>query len=534
MDEQFKRELIGAGTEIGGGVGTDLATSPLLAMGPKGWVAYGLTNAFQGSYTNYQVQKYTNPDEDVNWGEVAVSGLFSAIPFMDLPAKAKYAKYLGRPGTLKRAVVGGSGISVAQQQILKAYESGEFLTPTEAGFAIGFGGATGGGIKVAGDALSNSLLKKIPRESLSQRTQRKMDQDFEPNLKNKIRNKLVKMGVIDPDGNITITELDKRQLGKDRKYWERITERNIGRIVREFGGTAEDAATIFAEQKMAWGKQKAAATWLNKYFTALTTELDDDGIPINQMVIGITPQGKVRLVEKGSPNSYPQAFEVDHRRAIQEMRELGIPVGLGANFEDNLEIIYSVFNRAKNNLGNPSIPSEFSAALGLSTTLKDMVGKYFGNELSKTSLKIPPMFKDMALRDMLEELQNQISGMGTGEGAPVVTPYQVKQWASEIATRQIAYWKSLGPVLINEIERALEDPRILGKTDIALQIEKDRILGIGAPDMRWDELQSTSTFQYLMKSLKNKYRKAAQKFINTQRGLRAKMSKKKFYIDPND
>ena len=37
-----------------------------------------------------------------------------------------------------------------------------------------------------------------------------------------------------------------------------------------------------------------------------------------------------------------------------------------------------------------------------------------------------------------------------------------------------------------------------------------------------------------MKSLKNKYRKAAQKFINTQRGLRAKMSKKKFYIDPND
>ena len=35
MDEQFKRELIGAGTEIGGGIGTDLATSPLLMMGPK-------------------------------------------------------------------------------------------------------------------------------------------------------------------------------------------------------------------------------------------------------------------------------------------------------------------------------------------------------------------------------------------------------------------------------------------------------------------------------------------------------------------
>ena len=124
--------------------------------------------------------------------------------------------------------------------------------------------------------------------------------------------------------------------------------------------------------------------------------------------------------------------------------------------------------------------------------------------------------------------------MGTGEGAPVVTPYQLKQWASAIAARQIQYWKNLGPVLINEIERALEDPRILGKTDIALQIEKDRILGISAPDMRWEELQSTSTFQYLMKSLKKAKRKAAEKFISTKRGLRAKMSKKKFEIDPND
>ena len=533
MDEDFKRKLIGVTTEVGGGIGTDLATSPLLFLGPKGWIAYGATNAFQGSYTNYQVQKYINPDEKVNWGEVAVSGIFSAIPFMDIPAKAKYAKYLGRPGTLKRAIVGGSVIGPAQQQVLKAYESGEFLTPTEAGFSSIVGGVTGGVLKSGGDKLSKSLLKQVPTGTLSQRTQRKMNQLFDPSLKEKMRARLVKMGVTDPDGNITITELDKRQLGKDRKYWERITERNIARIVREFGGNAADAAAIFAEQKMAWGKQKAAATWLNKYFTALTTELDADGVPINQVVIGVTPQGKIRLVEKGQPNSYPQAFEVDHRRAVQEMRELGIPVGLGANFEDNLETIYAVFNRAKNNIGNPSIPSEFSAALGLSTTLKDMVGKYFGNELSKTNMIIPPMFKDMALRDMLEQLQNQIAGMGTGEGAPVVTPYQVKQWASEIATKQIQYWKNLGPVLINEIERALEDPRILGKTDIALQIEKDRILGTSAPDMRWDELQSTSTFQYLLKSFKNKYRKAAEKFINTRRGLRAR-PKKKFYIDPND
>ena len=68
------------------------------------------------------------------------------------------------------------------------------------------------------------------------------------------------------------------------------------------------------------------------------------------------------------------------------MRELGIPLGLGANFDDNLEIILSVFNRAKNNIGNPSLPAEFSEALGLSTTLRDMVGKYFSVEYMRKNV----------------------------------------------------------------------------------------------------------------------------------------------------
>jgi hypothetical protein len=526
MDEQLKRELIGAGTEIGGGVGTDLATSPLLALGPKGWVAYGLTNAFQGSYTNYQVQKYINPDEDINWGEVVVSGLFSAIPFMDLPAKAKYAKYLGRPGTLKRAVVGGSGISVAQQQILKAYESGEFLTPTEAGFAIGFGGATGGGIKVAGDTLSKTLLKNIPKETLSQRTQRRMNQLFDPNLKNKMRDKLVKMGVIDPDGNVTITELDKRELGKERTYWEKITEPRIAALVKEFDGTAEDAATIFTQQKMAWGRQKSAATWLNKYFKALSTELDAEGVPLNEVVLGMS-NGRVRFVEKGSPNSYPQAFEVDHRRAIQEMRELGIPLGIGANFDDNLEIILSVFNRAKNNIGNPSLPAEFSEALGLSTTLRDMVGKYYMSQLATKSLDIPQVYKNRALQDMLKDLQTELS-KAQAKGMEV-SPRDIKNWAREAARREVNYWKSFGSKLQEALEKATET----APPDIQRQIDADRWAGNVDPDTRWEELQRMGILDYLTPSFVKKYQKAAEKFINTQRGLRAR-PKKKYYIDNND
>ena len=45
--------------------------------------------------------------------------------------------------------------------------------------------------------------------------------------------------------------------------------------VKEFDGTPEQGATIFLEEKSAWGRQKSAATWLNKYFKGLMTELDD-------------------------------------------------------------------------------------------------------------------------------------------------------------------------------------------------------------------------------------------------------------------
>ena len=521
MEDDFKKQLIGVSTEIGGGVGTDLATSPLLAMGPAGIAGYVGLNAFQGSFTNYQVQKYMNPDEDVNWGEVVSSGVFGAIPFMDIPSKAKYAKYIGKAGSLKRAVVGGGGIGLAGQQLNKAFDSGEFLTPTEAGLAIGVGGVAGGSIKAVGDKLSSSLVNKVKETgTLPQRSLRKMEKILNPNWKEKLRSKLTKQGLIDPDGNLTLTELDKRIISKDRKYWENINERRVAMWVKEFDGSPQDATTIFSEEKAAWGRQKSAATWLNKYFKALTTELDDDGVSIGDLVIGEV-NGKIRLVAKGSPNSYPQAFEVDHRRAIQELRTLGIPAGVGANFSDNLEIIYSVFNRAKNNLGNPSLPAEFSAALGLSTTLKDMVGKYFKSNLTLKGLDIPEAFKEQALFRMLDDLQNEISGLGP-DGT--VTAFQVKKWSEAIAAREVQFWKSLGSPLTKALEAAKET----APADIQKQIDTDRWAGNVSPDMRFEELKRMGIFDYLKPKTIRRYKKAADKFIGTKRGLRASMSKQRF------
>ena len=524
MEDDFKKQLLGVGTEIGGGVGTDLATSPLLGLGPAGIAGYVGINAFQGSFTNYQVQKYLNPDEDVNWGEVISSGVFGAIPFMDIPSKAKYAKYLGKAGSLKRAVVGGGGIGLAGQQLNKAFDSGKFLTPTEAGLAIGIGGAAGGSIKAVGDKLSSSLVNKVKETgTLSQRSLRKMEKILNPNWKEKLRSKLTEMKVLDPDGNVTLTELDKRIISKDRKYWEGITERRIAMWVKEFDGSPQDAATIFGQETKAWGRQKSAATWLNKYFKGLITELDDDGLPISELVIGEV-NGKVRLVDKGSPNSYPQAFEVDHRRAIQELRSLGIPAGIGANFSDNLEVIYAVFNRAKNNLGNPSIPAEFSAALGLSTTLKDMVGKYFKSKLTLKGIDIPDVFKEQALFRMLDDLQNEISGLGL-DGT--VTAAQVRKWSEAIAAREVQFWKTLGSPLQDALELATQT----APPDIQRQIDADRWAGNVNPDMRFEELQRMGIFDYLQPKTIRRYKKAADKFIGTKRGLRASMSKQRFELE---
>ena len=74
---RLNKRLAGAGIEIGGGVGTDIATTPLLGMGPVGIATYSAINAFQGAYTNYHVQKFVNPGSD----ETLITAFISSKPF---------------------------------------------------------------------------------------------------------------------------------------------------------------------------------------------------------------------------------------------------------------------------------------------------------------------------------------------------------------------------------------------------------------------------------------------------------------------
>ena len=149
---ELKKRLLGATTEIGTGIGTDLLTGSLLnpatIAGTKGLsiLAYAGINGFQGAYTNYLVQKHLYGADNVNWGEILSSGALSAIPFMNLKAGKNVANIVGDANTVRRGIVGGAGLSLAGEQLRVGIDEQRLLSPLEAGTAIGLGGGIGGGL----------------------------------------------------------------------------------------------------------------------------------------------------------------------------------------------------------------------------------------------------------------------------------------------------------------------------------------------------------------------------------------------------
>ena len=112
----LKNRLLGIGTEVGGGIATDVATGGLLFGGPVGIAAYIATNFGQGAYTNYLVQKHIYGNENINWGEVLGSGAAGAIPFMNIGVSRNVGKVVGQAGSIKRGFTGGLATSLISEQ----------------------------------------------------------------------------------------------------------------------------------------------------------------------------------------------------------------------------------------------------------------------------------------------------------------------------------------------------------------------------------------------------------------------------------
>ena len=169
MDDDFKKGLLGVTTEVGGGIATDVATTPLLGLGPAGVAAYVATNFGQGAYTNYLVQKHLYGNENINWGEVFGSGVAGAIPFMNIGASAKAAKYVGRAGSVKRGIVGGLGTALVGEQTRVGIDEKRRLTLPEVAFVGGLGGTLGGGLTSLARKNRLNLLRKGRRNTSKQK-----------------------------------------------------------------------------------------------------------------------------------------------------------------------------------------------------------------------------------------------------------------------------------------------------------------------------------------------------------------------------
>ena len=164
MDDELKKQLLGVTTEVGGGIATDVATTPLLGLGPAGIAAYVATNFGQGAYTNYLVQKHLYGNENINWGEVLGSGVAGAIPFMNIGASKGVAKVLGQAGSIKRGFTGGLATSLVSEQTRVGIDENRLMSFEEMAIAAGVGSVFGGGFTAAGKGLQkankNRLYKK--------------------------------------------------------------------------------------------------------------------------------------------------------------------------------------------------------------------------------------------------------------------------------------------------------------------------------------------------------------------------------------
>ena len=150
-NEEVKQRILGITSEVGGGVATDYLSSGLLALGPLGWLGYGAINFGQGAYTNYLVQKHLYGNEKINWGEVWSSGGMGMIPFSQIGASAKAAKYVGRAGSVKRGIVSGAGVGLAGEQLRVGIDEKRWLNPLEASLSAGIGGSLGGALPALKD-----------------------------------------------------------------------------------------------------------------------------------------------------------------------------------------------------------------------------------------------------------------------------------------------------------------------------------------------------------------------------------------------
>ena len=247
------------------------------------------------------------------------------------------------------------------------------------------------------DWLSNTMFSKAnrvategsPNYMMSEQTER-MATGFKENIDSIPKKNRA------TDAEFTISKVDEAA---------KVTKPRIKKLVKQFGGTDADVDAIFQEQVVKMQSQLKSKAWLNKYFKDLTAGLGPDGLK-NARIQNIN--GKPRLVDGRTKKTIDHAFEVDHQKAKELMAELGLE---GADMNENLEIVYSVFNQKKNHLGNPALPDKLLEAVGQSTTLRDFVQRRLDKAFDLNYQRVPQRFRDVAKVNLMDDILDAKPGV---------------------------------------------------------------------------------------------------------------------------
>tara|TARA_B100000902_G_C27260519_1_gene890431 strand:+ start:81 stop:1643 length:1563 start_codon:yes stop_codon:yes gene_type:complete len=272
------------------------------------------------------------------------------------------------------------------------------------------------------------------------------------------------------DAEFTISKVDD---------FAKVTKSKIKKYVDQYGGTDADVEEIFQEQIIKFQNimsQRGARTWLNKYFKELTTGLGPDGLK-NARVKNVN--GELKLVDGRTKGTIKHAFDVDHHKAKEMMKKLGLE---GADMHENLEIVYAAFNQRKNNIGNPAIPDDILEAIGQSTTLENFVRRKLDESFMLAGERVPQRFKESAKTGMMDAVQNM----------------KPNETIKDIVERELSFWDKYSNLLV-EIDDYVP-PKVQRELDAQTNLNAIEYL---------EQIQRMGIYDSLTSKLKHKYTKLA-------------------------
>ena len=161
----------------------------------------------------------------------------------------------------------------------------------------------------------------------------------------------------------------------------------------------------------------------------------------------------------------------------------------GADFHENLENVYTVFNRLKSN--RPPIPDEISRAIGQSTSLREFVQRRLDDSFNECMIQIPRAFRQAAKIRMIDAVQNTIPIKG-----------KPKKLLNRVVEEEKALWKWLTPIM----EAADRAPK-------AIQRQLDEFANSTNPIQDYENIKGLIEEMDLSPGLVKRYQENAENWV---------------------